>query len=323
MLLLRSSLTMDCRNIYFVVFGLSLLTLQCALSGPGRTVWRVHGYPSTLPVPYTGYPFTLPVPHTGYPSTLTVPHTRYPSTLPVSHTGYPSTLPVPHTGYPSTLPVSHTGYPSTLPVPHTGYPSTLPVPHTGYPSTLPVPHTGYPSNLIVPHTEYPSTLPVPHADSTRLCHTSEKLLSQHCSASFCWCQYRPVCVPWFLFLVMDTVPVFLPVSAAVGTRHPLPSAAVLATQTEEEATVQRRTGKAGKEEDSSSQYHHRPPTTIELQVWVELFQSCSCLWHFCFRPLLPDAKGQAPYCVALRPVYRLLFRTEVYGNSRVGHRQRH
>ena len=51
------------------------------------------------------------------------------------------------------------------------------VPHTGYPSTLTVPHTGYPSTLPVPHTGYPSTLPVPHTDSTRLCHTSEKLLS--------------------------------------------------------------------------------------------------------------------------------------------------
>ena len=137
MLLLRSSLTMDCQNIYFVVFGLSLLTLQCALtqslSGPGRTVCRVHGYPPTLTVPHTGYPSTLTVPHTGYPPTLTVPHT--------------------------------------------GYPSTLTVPHTGYPSTLTVPHTGYASTLTVPHTGYPSILPVPHTDSTRLCHTSEKLLS--------------------------------------------------------------------------------------------------------------------------------------------------
>ena len=111
-LLFLRLLTMDCRDIYFVVFGLSLLTLQCTLTQslcrPSRTVYRVYGYPSFLPVPHTGYPSTLPLPHTGYPSTLPLPHTGYPSTLPVVHTGYPSTLPVAHTGYPSTLPLSHT-----------------------------------------------------------------------------------------------------------------------------------------------------------------------------------------------------------------------
>ena len=82
-------LTMDWKNIYFVVFGLFLLALQCVpkqlLSRPGCTANWVHGYLSTLPMSHTGYPSTLPALHTGYLSTLPVLHTRYPFNLPVLH----------------------------------------------------------------------------------------------------------------------------------------------------------------------------------------------------------------------------------------------
>ena len=82
-------LTMDCKNIYFIVFGLFLLALQCVLiqllSRPGCTANRVHGYLSTLPMSHTRYLSILPVSHIGYLSTLPVSHTRYPFTLPVPH----------------------------------------------------------------------------------------------------------------------------------------------------------------------------------------------------------------------------------------------
>ena len=71
----------------------------------------------------------------------------------------------------------------------------------------------------------------------------------------------------------------------------------------------------GKEEDSSSHYHRRLPVAIKLHVWVEFFRSCSRLCHFCFRPLLPEAKGRAPCCLVQLTVCRLHFRAEAYGNS--------
>ena len=83
--------------------------------------------------------------------------------------------------------------------------------------------------------------------------------------------------------------------------------AVLTTQTNEEVTLQDRTGSTGRE-DSSSRYYHRSPTSIKLQVWIEQFQSC---FRFCApysRFLLPDTKEQVtPYCVVQRPVCRLHF----------------
>ena len=52
-------LTMYCRNICLVVFGLPFLRRQCALrqslSGPGRTAYWVHGYPFTLPAPHIDF----------------------------------------------------------------------------------------------------------------------------------------------------------------------------------------------------------------------------------------------------------------------------